>query len=201
MNTTPASPVEARTTRSATQRNSTNNDPSRRLSYVLRHNPASVGLTLDDAGWVNVDDLLAGLADAGVSLTRTDLDEAVRSSDKQRFAFDESGTRIRANQGHSVHVELGLAPATPPAVLFHGTVDEFLPSIWEQGLTRRSRHHVHLSPHQETARIVAARRGTPRILTVDAAQMASDGFVFFQSANGVWLTDAVPAHYLGVLPD
>jgi putative RNA 2'-phosphotransferase len=171
---------------------------SRKLSYVLRHNPDSLGLTLDEAGWVDVAALLAGLAADGAPITRTELNELVAGSDKQRFALDSGGDRIRAQQGHSVPVALGLPARTPPPVLYHGTVASFLSSITSQGLTRQGRHHVHLSADRATARRVAARRGTPVVLTIDAAAMAADGHAFYLSGNGVWLVDAVPPGYLAV---
>ncbi len=124
---------------------------SKRLSYVLRHQPSSVGLELDPAGWVDVDRLLRALAAHGLRLDRAELAAVVAGDDKQRFAFDESGTRIRASQGHSVAVDLGYAPAAPPAQLFHGTVDRFLPAILAEGLRRGRRHAVHLSPDVATA--------------------------------------------------
>lgn len=172
---------------------------SRFLSLVLRHQPALIGLTLDDAGWTPVDELLAKLAVAGHALSREALDEIVRSSDKQRFAFSDDGHRIRANQGHSVPVDLGLPPIEPPAVLLHGTTRRFLASILKQGLAKRARHHVHLSESASTATAVGARRGESVLLKVDAARMHADGHVFYRSANGVWLTDAVPPAYLSIL--
>ena len=167
---------------------------SKRLSYVLRHSPDSAGLSLDDAGWVDVAALLAAL-----HLTRAQLDEVVAGNDKRRFAFDATGTRIRASQGHSVPVELGYAAAQPPAELFHGTVERFLPAIRAEGLRPGNRHAVHLSPDVGTARTVAARRGRPVVLRVDAAAMAADGAVFTRSANGVWLVGAVPFRYMAVV--
>jgi putative RNA 2'-phosphotransferase len=164
---------------------------SKRLSYVLRHRPDSVGLTLDDAGWVDVDELLAALG-----MTRDELEHVVATNDKRRFAFDQAGTRIRASQGHSVAVQLGLAPVEPPPVLFHGTPERNLAAIRAEGLRPGNRHAVHLSPDEATARVVGARRGRPVVLAVDAAAMAADGVVFTQSANGVWLVDAVPPRYL-----
>jgi len=171
---------------------------SKRLSFVLRHRPDSVGLTLGPAGWVDVDELLAALARNGLRLTRAELETVVAGNDKQRFAFDDSGTRIRASQGHSVPVVLGYRTATPPGVLFHGTVQRFLPAILADGLRPGNRHAVHLSPDVETATAVGGRRGRPVVLRVDAAAMAVDGHLFTLSANGVWLTDAVPARYLQV---
>jgi putative RNA 2'-phosphotransferase len=167
---------------------------SKRLSYVLRHRPDSAGLTLDDAGWVYVDALLHALG-----LTRAQLEEVVARNDKQRFALDASGTRIRASQGHSVPVDLGYAPVQPPAELFHGTVARLLDRILTEGLRPGARHAVHLSPDVVTARAVGARRGPPVVLRVDAAAMAAEGTAFSRSGNGVWLVDAVPARHLTVL--
>lgn len=167
---------------------------SRRLSYVLRHNPASVGLSVDDAGWVGVPALLDALTRDGLALSRPDLERVVAENDKQRFQLD--GDRIRARQGHSIAVDLGLAPATPPAVLFHGTPAANVDSIRQRGLVRGSRHHVHLSGDRTTAVRAGARRGQPVVFEVDARSMAADGHVFFVTGNGVWLTEAVPARYL-----
>jgi putative RNA 2'-phosphotransferase len=169
---------------------------SKRLSFVLRHRPDSVGLSLDDAGWVDVDELLSALARSGLRLSRAELDAVVAGNDKQRFALDESGTRIRASQGHSVPVALGYRTEIPPGVLFHGTVERFLAAILAEGLRAGNRHAVHLSADVATASAVGGRRGRPVVLRVDAATMAADGFAFTRSANGVWLTDAVPARYL-----
>ncbi|GLZ29703.1 putative RNA 2'-phosphotransferase [Lentzea sp. NBRC 105346] len=162
---------------------------SKRMSRVLRHDPASAGLTLGPQGWVAVDDLLAALG-----MSRDELLEVVAGNDKQRFAIE--GDRIRANQGHSVSVDLDLPIAEPPAVLFHGTVAKFLPDILADGLRPMSRHDVHLSATRETAHRVGARRGKPVILTVRAGEMHADGYEFRVSANGVWLTSHVPAGYL-----
>jgi putative RNA 2'-phosphotransferase len=169
---------------------------SKRLSLHLRHAPGDIGLELGSGGWVGVEDLLDALGRHGLRLTRDELDEIVSSSDKQRFAFDETGTRIRANQGHSVRVELDLPEATPPDVLFHGTVAAVLPAIRREGLRPMERHQVHLSATEDTASRVGARRGKPVVLRVDAARMVADGHRFLVSANGVWLVDAVPADYL-----
>ena len=164
---------------------------SKRLARHLLHDPAALGLTLAPGGWVPVDALLRAL-----SITREDLGEVVEQNNKRRFAFDETGTRIRANQGHSVPVDLGLPDATPPGVLYHGTVAKFLDAIFREGLHPMNRHAVHLSATIETARIVGARRGKPVVLGVDAAAMAAAGHRFQVSANEVWLTSAVPAQYL-----
>ena len=169
---------------------------SKYLSLVLRHNPAAAGITLDAEGWVGVDDLLAGAARHGHSFTRAELEEVVQTNEKQRFIFSPDGQRIRANQGHSVSVDLGLTPKTPPDVLYHGTVERFLSSIMEKGLDKRSRQHVHLSLDIVTATRVGSRRGEPVILKIAAANMHSDGFHFYCSANGVWLTNRVPPQYI-----
>jgi putative RNA 2'-phosphotransferase len=173
---------------------------SKRLSYVLRHRPESVGLALDAAGWVDVADLLGALAAHGLPLTRGELGTVVATDDKRRFALDDTGTRIRASQGHSVAVDLGYTAAVPPPELFHGTVERFLPAILAEGLRPQNRHAVHLSPDVATARRVGARRGRPVVLRVAAGRMAADGAAFTRSANGVWLVDAVPPRYLTVLP-
>ncbi|HEX3762754.1 MAG TPA: RNA 2'-phosphotransferase [Kofleriaceae bacterium] len=169
---------------------------SKRLSYVLRHRPDAIGITLDGAGWASVDDLLAALARHGTALSRAELAAIVGASDKRRFALSADGTRIRTQQGHSVPVELGHAEASPPATLYHGTVERFLASIGVHGLHRGTRHHVHLSAAAETAIQVGARRGRPVILEIDAAAMAADGHRFWLTPNQVWLTDEVPARYI-----
>ena len=169
---------------------------SKYLSLVLRHDPAAAGVTLDAEGWVDVEDLLAGAARHGRSFTKAELEEVVQTSDKQRFALSLDGERIRANQGHSLSVDLGLTPQTPPEVLYHGTVERFLSSIMSQGLEKQSRQHVHLSPDVVTANRVGSRRGKAIILTIAAASMHSDGFSFFCSENGVWLTERVPPQYI-----
>lgn len=169
---------------------------SKFLSLLLRHEPERIGITLDEGGWTDVDDLLDALHAHGVELTRAELDQIVASSDKQRFALSADGTRIRANQGHSVQVELGLPSLTPPDVLYHGTVDVALPGIRAQGLLKGQRHHVHLSADIETAKKVGGRRGKPVVLAIKAKEMAAAGHSFLRSENGVWLVDHVPVAYL-----
>jgi putative RNA 2'-phosphotransferase len=169
---------------------------SKFLSLVLRHDPGRIGIVLDDAGWTDVAALLAACARHGVPLTRAQLAEVVATSDKQRFALSPDGERIRANQGHSVEVDLQLAPAEPPATLFHGTVESALASIRAQGLVRGQRHHVHLSSDIATATRVGGRRGKPIVLTIRAGEMAAAGHVFYCSANGVWLVDHVPPAFI-----
>ncbi len=174
---------------------------SKLLSYGLRHEPEKLGVTLDDSGWASVDQVLAALAAKGERLSPDDLADVVATSDKQRFAMSEDRQRIRANQGHSIPVQLDLPTREPPERLYHGTVDRFVPSIREHGLRRGSRTHVHLSIDEATARVVAGRRrGKAVILTVRAAQMHHDGFVFHRSDNGVWLTEHVPRAYLDYPP-
>ena len=170
---------------------------SKFLSLVLRHDPGRIGLQLDAAGWAEVDELIAAAARGGVEIDRETLARVVAGNDKQRFALTPDGIRIRANQGHSVRVDLGLEPRTPPEVLYHGTAARFVDSIRESGLHAARRTHVHLSADVETARKVGRRHGSPVVLTVAAGRMHRDGRVFYQSDNGVWLTDAVPAEYIG----
>jgi putative RNA 2'-phosphotransferase len=169
---------------------------SKFLAKHLRHAPDTLGLTLRPGGWVSVDDLLAASARAGFAISYDELLECVETNDKQRFAFDATGDLIRANQGHSVAVDLQLEEKEPPDLLFHGTVERFLASILAEGLKKGKRHHVHLSKDTETARKVGARRGQPVLLRVVAGGMRRAGFQFFLSANGVWLTDSVPAAFL-----
>ena len=172
---------------------------SRFLSLILRHQPARFGLQLDAEGFVEVATLLAACAAHGHALTRADLERIVRDNDKQRFAFSPDGTRVRASQGHSVAVSaaaLGYTATRPPAELYHGTVAKFLPSIREQGLRAGARQYVHLSRDRATAEVVGRRRGRPVVLVVRAGAMADEGFEFFLSANGVWLTREVPPRFL-----
>ncbi|MGW5210360.1 RNA 2'-phosphotransferase [Streptomyces sp. NPDC004051] len=167
---------------------------SKYLARHLRHTPEEIGLALDEAGWVEIDTLIAAAAAHGFRFTRAELDHVVATNDKQRFTIE--GTRIRAGQGHSVEVDLGLPTAVPPPYLFHGTVSRHLAAIRAEGLLPMDRHDVHLSADRATAARVGARRGRPVVLPVDAAAMHRDGHVFRVSANGVWLTAAVPARYL-----
>jgi putative RNA 2'-phosphotransferase len=175
---------------------------SKFLSLHLRHQPERLGLELQSGGWVDVEQLLLASARHGQPITRADLDEVVATSDKQRFGVDPTGTRIRANQGHSVEVDLQLEPLRPPPVLYHGTGEPTAQRITAEGLRKMGRHHVHLSMDRETARRVGARHGRPVVFEVDAAGMHAAGHSFFRAANGVWLVDAVPAEFLtvGILP-
>ena len=171
---------------------------SRTLSRILRHTPGEAGLTLGPGGWVRVDDLLKGLRSLGMRLTREDIERIVAENDKSRFTFSEDGQRIRAAQGHSVGVDLQLAPAVPPPVLYHGTARTSLQAILVEGLKPQRRQHVHLSRDLETATRVGTRHGKPVVLRVDTAALQAEGHPFWQADNGVWLTDQVPPHHLAV---
>ena len=169
---------------------------SKFLSRVLRHDPAGIGLTLDAQGWANVDALLAGAKQAGVPLTLERLRQVVAENDKQRFTLSADDSRIRAKQGHSIPVDLGLEPVAPPAHLYHGTADRSVDAIRRDGLLPRRRNHVHLSPDEATATRVGARHGRPVVLVIEAARLHDDGHVFYLAENGVWLTDRVPPEYI-----
>ncbi len=172
---------------------------SRLLSLVLRHKPETIGLTLDSSGWAEIDALLAGLPRAGVTMTREKLQELVENNDKKRFAISRDGRFIRARQGHSVDVDLGLEPSEPPTVIYHGTAEKSLASILKTGLRRGQRHHVHLHTDRGLAETVGRRHGKPVLLEVSALAMWQDGHLFFVTDNGVWLTEAVPVAYLQVV--
>jgi len=174
---------------------------SKFLSKHLRHEPESLGLTLADGGWVSVQTLLDACAKHGFPITRDQLDEVVRTSDKKRFAFDDTGTRIRANQGHSTPVDLQLQPLEPPALLYHGSAKKNVAAILGFGLLKMKRHHVHLSRDIATALKVGTRHGKPVIFAVDSAAMHAAGHVFYCSVNGVWLTDNVPPQFLRVVEE
>ncbi len=169
---------------------------SKRMSYVLRHRPDAARLRMDEHGWVAVDDLLAALR-----ISRQQLDAVVTGNDKQRFSVEsgpEGRDRIRANQGHTIPVDLDLAPVPPPDRLYHGTTVERLDSIIRDGLHRGQRHHVHLSGDVATAVEVGRRHrnATVAVLVIDSGAMARAGYEFYRSANGVWLIDHVPARYI-----
>lgn len=168
---------------------------SKTLAYVLRHRPDSIGVELDPAGWVEVRALLSAMVSAGHDISREDIDQIIGDGDKQRYEL--SAGSIRAAQGHSVDVALGLEPQVPPDVLHHGTVERFLERIRHEGLRSGERTHVHLSADVGTARAVGQRRGAAVVLEIDAARMYADGHVFLRAANGVWLVDHVPPTYLG----
>jgi putative RNA 2'-phosphotransferase len=169
---------------------------SKFLSLVLRHAPETIHLQLDENGWADVDELINKCIEHNTKLDYEVLLEVVETNDKKRFSFNEENTKIRANQGHSIHIDLELKEQKPTNVLYHGTVAKFIESIKKEGLQKMSRHHVHLSKDTETAIKVGSRRGKPIILAVNAPKMVADGFKFYLSENGVWLTDHVPAKYI-----
>lgn len=171
---------------------------SKFLSYHLRHNPGEIGLELEPGGWIAVEALLAAAQAHQFPLTRSQLNLVVETSNKQRFSFDSTGTRIRANQGHSIPIDLQLEPRCPPEILYHGTGHQAVESILAQGLQKRARHHVHLSPDIDTATEVGMRHGKPVVFTIKAAEMHQFGHLFYCSDNGVWLVDEVPPEYLGL---
>jgi putative RNA 2'-phosphotransferase len=172
---------------------------SKYLSLVLRHKPGKIGLAIDEHGWADVNELLLKLEAAGLRLDRATLEMVVEKNDKKRFTFSPDGQKIRASQGHSIPVDLDLEPVSPPELLYHGTALRFLQSIQEKGLLPKERNHVHLSKDVITAWTVGKRHGQPVVFLVKARQMEQEGYLFFLSANGVWLTAAVPPHFLVVL--
>ncbi|MEM7800348.1 MAG: RNA 2'-phosphotransferase [Chloroflexota bacterium] len=169
---------------------------SKFLSFILRHNPGAIGLILDAEGWADIDELIAKAAADGRSLTLDQIKEVVATDNKQRYSLSADEKRIRANQGHSINVDLGFKPLAPPAILYHGTATRFLDSIKAKGLISGRRQHVHLSTDTETAVKVGQRHGKPVVLIVDAAKMAEAGHLFYCSENGVWLTEHVPVGFL-----
>jgi putative RNA 2'-phosphotransferase len=169
---------------------------SKFLSYVLRHRPESIGLSLDGGGWALVDELIATARRAGVSFDEDLLRQVVGQSDKKRLSFSDNCLRIRANYGHSITVDLELQPVVPPEVLYHGTARRFVESIRRQGLRREGRSYVHLSPDEHTAVGVGKRHGKPVVLVVQARCMHDAGFTFYRSESGVWLTEEVPAQHI-----
>ena len=175
---------------------------SKFLSLVLRHQPETIGVELDENGWVSVQTLLDALKQSGKQVDLTLLQRVVHENTKQRFTFSDDSLKIRANQGHSIDIDLQLQPVEPPDVLFHGTVEKFLGSIREKGLIPGSRQHVHLSSDIETATAVGTRRGKPVLLIVQSKQMHQAGNNFFLSKNGVWLTNHVAPKFIDFeMPD
>lgn len=169
---------------------------SKRLSYVLRHHPEAIELVMDEEGWVEVAMLIDRFSNNYFPITMEQLQQVVAENDKKRFAFNEDQTYIRASQGHSIGVQLGYEAIKPPEFLYHGTATRFANSIRKQGLKKQNRDHVHLSADEATAKSVGSRHGVPVILVVKALEMHQDGHKFFQSENGVWLTEKVPVRYL-----
>lgn len=169
---------------------------SKFLSYVLRHHPELINLNLDENGWANVDELITKSKNDSQDFTFEELDEIVETNDKKRFIFNEDKTRIRANQGHSIDINLALIPQQPPEFLYHGTAQRNIESILEKGIEKRNRQHVHLSQDIETATKVGMRHGKPIILTINTEKMFDDGIEFYLSENNVWLTDFIDATYI-----
>lgn len=176
-------------------------DLSRFISRLLRHRPEDANIELDEHGWANVEELLAGMNATGREIDRETLAEIVRTDKKQRYSFNEDGTRIRANQGHSIPVDVELTQQEPPEYLYHGTADRFLESIREKGLLPMSRLYVHLSGDVETAHVVGKRHGRPVVLKVHSGDMCRDGVPFYRSQNGVWLTKKVDVKYFEQLEE
>jgi putative RNA 2'-phosphotransferase len=171
---------------------------SKFLSLILRHRPEAINLTLDQQGWAFIDDLLAKSVAAGFQISRDDLLHVVQTSEKKRFSLSDDEQRIRAAQGHSVTVDLGLLPREPPSMLYHGTAMKFMSSILAEELKPQTRLQVHLSVDEATAYRVGQRHGEPAVLKVESLRMHAKGFKFFLADNGVWLTDRVPVEFLSL---
>lgn len=169
---------------------------SKLLSYILRHKPEEYGIILDENGYTNVDELINKLNAHNENINFEILQYIVDTNNKKRFAFNDDLTKIRASQGHSIEVELGYTEKQPPAILYHGTVEKFLPAIMKEGLQKMERHHVHLSADKTTAIKVGERRGKPIILEIKSGEMYAAGYKFSLSDNGVWLTDHVTVEYI-----
>lgn len=166
------------------------------ISLILRHKPNTIGITLDQNGWANTQELLNGLNAAGKKVDIEQLINIVNTDNKRRFSFNSDKSKIKANQGHSIPVNLGLLELVPPTILYHGTSEKFIESIKQNGIQKRSRQYVHLSSNVETAVAVGKRHGNPIVLKINTEQMFIDGYKFYLSENGVWLTDNVPYQYV-----
>ena len=169
-------------------------ETSKFIALILRHKPEEIGIALDEHGWANVDELIAGIS-KNQPFTMADLEEIVRTDEKQRYSFNEDKTLIRANQGHSIPVDVELEAVEPPKYLYHGTGEKYIDSIEEKGILPKSRLYVHLSSDYHTAEKVGSRHGKPVVFCISAEKMAKDGYVFYKSVNGVWLTKEVPTKY------
>ena len=170
---------------------------SKFLSFILRHNPDSIHLQLDKHGWASIDEFIENAKKyAHKDITYDMIEHIVNHNDKQRFALSADGEKIRANQGHSIHIDLGLTPIIPPDVLYHGTAIRFYEAIMAQGIKPMNRQYVHLSETEETAINVGSRHGKPIVLKILSSEMRQDGFIFYKSENGVWLTNRVPKNYI-----
>lgn len=170
---------------------------SKFLSLVLRHKPEEIDLQLDEQGWAPIDDLLRKMKKAGRKISRQELEQIVATNDKKRFTISKDDQKIRAAQGHSIKVNLGLEPKIPPSELYHGTASATLDEIFKQGIIPGKRQQVHLSPDPSTAERVGQRHGKPTVLRIDCIAMHEAGYKFYRADNGVWLTDTVPAEFLG----
>lgn len=168
---------------------------SKFLSLILRHKPEVAGITLNEHGWADVEELITGVQKTR-PFDRETLERIVAADEKQRYSFNKDHTLIRANQGHSIPVDVELPVMEPPEILFHGTGEKYAASIDVQGLLPKGRLYVHLSGDMETARKVGARHGKPVVYQVQSKQMTRDGFIFYLSVNGVWLTKTVLPQYL-----
>jgi RNA:NAD 2''-phosphotransferase len=171
---------------------------SKFISLILRHKPETIGIQLDEHGWADVKELIDGVSKTD-KLDMDILEEIVRTDDKQRYSFNEDKTKIRANQGHSIPVDVELEKTEPPAILFHGTAEKFEAAIDEEGLIPKSRLYVHLSSDIQTAHKVGIRHGKPVIYKIASGEMYKDGFEFFKSVNGVWLAKSVPVKYMVII--
>ena len=173
-----------------------NNSIGKFICLILRHKPNSIGISLDENGWANTQEQLNGVNTAGNKIRMEQLIHIVDTDNKHRFSFNSDKSKIRANQGHSIPVNLGLLELVPPTILYHGTSEKFIESIKQNGIQKRSRQYVHLSSNIETAVAVGKRHGNPIVLKINTEQMFLDGYKFYLSENGVWLTDNVPYQYV-----
>lgn len=166
------------------------------ISLILRHKPQVIGITLDQNGWADTQELLAGINASGRYIDMEILERIVRENNKKRYSFNEDKSRIRANQGHSISVNVEMKEMTPPDALYHGTADRFLDSIREKGILKMNRQYVHLSADAETAKAVGKRHGKPVVLVIDTKKMAEDGYIFWLSDNGVWQSEDIKWEYV-----
>ena len=169
---------------------------SKFLSLILRHQPQEIDLNLDENGWANVDELIVKCAIKNIKFNFEDLKEVVATNEKKRFIFNEDKSKIRANQGHSIEIDLALEPVMPPDFLYHGTAEKNIDSILENGIKKMNRQHVHLSQEKATAINVGSRHGKPVVLIINSSQMYEDGILFYKSENNVWLSDFVDKKYI-----
>jgi putative RNA 2'-phosphotransferase len=166
------------------------------ISLILRHHPEAIGIKLDEHGWADVDELIIGINKSRNKIDMETLERIVRENKKKRYSFNENHTKIRANQGHSVKVDVELKEAVPTDILYHGTAARFLNSIKENGIIKQTRQQVHLSADKETAVSVGKRHGKPIVLSIDTIKMREDGYKFYISENGVWLCNDIPWKYI-----